>query len=390
MIEIKSKIECCGCYACFQSCPKGAIKMIPDDEGFSYPEVDKHLCINCGICEKVCPEYTPEKVLPVIKTYAAYRKNFEKRLKSSSGGLFTVLAESVIKKNGVVFGAAFDKDWRLEHCAVDSMDEIQILQGSKYLQSNIGTTFQDAEKNLKEGKVVMYSGTPCQIQGLKKYLGKNWSNLITVDLICHGVPSPEVWENYLREISKGRKLKRIQFRDKSKGIKNAPLVFEYSNGEVLKEKYGDNIYIRGFIHNLYLRPSCHKCKFKGAEKCSDFTLGDFWGIENYKPSFADQYGISAIMLRTEKAHEIFESIKNEIVLEYSTVEQVAIDNPCLYFSVKPNPKRQKFFETWRQIGTINSVKKLLRPTKKEYVLKMKNQVIYYICIMKKKIVNIWR
>lgn len=390
MIEIKNKVECCGCYACFQSCPVGAIKMIPDEEGFLYPKVDTQRCINCGKCEKVCPEFIPESVLPVIKTYAAYRKNFEKRLKSSSGGIFTVLAEFVLRKNGVVFGAAFDKDWRLKHCAVHSIDELPNLQGSKYLQSAIGTAFQDVEKYLESGKIVLFSGTPCQIQGLNKYLGKDNPNLITVDLICHGVPSPEIWESYLREISKGRKLQKLQFRDKSRGIKDAPLIFKFNNGDILIEKYSENLYIKGFIRNLYLRPSCYKCRFKGADRCSDFTLGDFWGIENIKPGFSDQYGISAVMIHSEKAQKIFMSIKSEIVTVHSTVEQVAAENPCLYFSADLNPNRQKFFEIQRQIGIIKSVKKLLRPTKKEYVLEKTNQLIYYMWIMKKKILNMRR
>lgn len=387
MIEIKNKQSCCGCHACFQICPVDAIKMVPDCEGFLYPIVDNQKCVNCGMCEKVCPELIIQNTLPVIKTYATYRRNFEKRLESASGGIFAVLAEFVLQNNGVVFGAAFDDKWNLRHYAVDSIDELHNLKGSKYLQSTIGTTFKEAEKYLKCGKMVLFSGTPCQIQGLKKYLKVDNFNLITVDLICHGVPSPKVWKQYLKETSKGRKLEKFKFRDKRMGIKDAPLFFDFENGDVIFEKYSESPYIRGFINNLYLRPSCYKCSFKSSKRCSDFTIGDFWGIENFLPEFDNKYGVSAVMLRTKKAIKIFSLIKNELIIAESSVDQIVIENPCYSSSVIENPKREYFFKMWRKNGVIRAVKKLLRPTIMQYLVKKKNQIIAYLWIIKKKILG---
>lgn len=387
MIEIKKKYTCSGCHSCFQICPIDAIRMVADDEGFLYPEVDKEKCICCSKCTQVCPEIMPVNKLPVIKTYAAYRRNLKERLASASGGIFAVLAEFVLQKNGIVFGAAFNEKWELEHCAIQSLDELSKLQGSKYLQSTVGTTFSEAEEYLKSGRLVLFSGTPCQIQGLKKYLGKDYSELITVDLICHGVPSPEIWKHYLEEISKGRKLKRFQPRDKSKGINDAPLIFNYSNGDTIVEKYSENQYIKGFIQNLYLRPSCYKCSFKGADRCSDFTLGDFWGIEKTRPEFYDQYGISAVMLHTETAERIFSLIENQLVTLVSEVEQVALENPCLKTSVDESIKRKAFFEMWKQEGVIKTIKRLLHPNFKERIIKKKNQFIAYLWLLKRRLFN---
>lgn len=390
MIEIRDKYTCCGCHACFQSCPVKAITMVFDEEGFLYPEVNNKKCINCNKCEQVCPEIIQKKTLPVIKTYAAYRKSFKKRLDSASGGIFAVIAEFVIKNNGVVFGAAFDDEWNLKHCAIQSLDKLINLQGSKYLQSTIGTAFQETEKYLNLGKMVLFSGTPCQIQGLRKYLKKDYPKLITVDLICHGVPSPKVWEQYIAEISKGRRLEKFQPRDKSNGIVDAPLIFLFSNGESITEKYSENLYIKGFIEDFYLRPSCYKCKFKGSERCSDLTLGDFWGIEKIEPRFADQYGISAVMLHTDKADKIFNLIKHELIITSSTVEQVAIENPSLMFSVYEKTKRKEFFKVWRKKGVIKTVKKLQHPTLKVYLIKKKNKIIACLRLVIKRTFNVGR
>lgn len=385
MIKIKSKYVCCGCHGCYQVCPVDAITMTSDDEGFLYPEVDGQKCIHCGKCEQVCPEIVPYSIFPAIKTYAAYRSDFVKRLQSASGGIFAVLAEYVLRNNGVVFGAAFDEQWSLRHCAVHALEDLPNLLGSKYVQSTIGYTFRDAAQYLKRGKLVLFSGTPCQIQGLKKYLGNDHPKLITIDLICHGVPSPQVWKKYLTEISDGRRLIQFRPRDKRDGLKNAPLIFGFDNGDIIEEKYSKNQYIKGFIQNLYLRPSCHKCKFKGAERCSDFTLGDFWGVENVKPDFSDEYGTSAVMLHTLKAQKLFLLVKDKLIITPSATEQVGAENPCLSFSVNENSDREKFFQLQKKIGVIKAVKQLTRPTFKERLTQGKNQLITRLWVIKKKI-----
>ena len=199
MIEIKEKAFCCGCNACVQRCPKQCISMHEDEEGFLYPRVDKTICIECGLCEKVCPVINQNEPRKPLKVYAAYNKDEKIRRESSSGGVFTAIAEQVIDEGGIVFGACFDENWEVKHDYTETKEGLKAFRGSKYVQSRIKDNYQKAEHYLKEGRKVLFSGTPCQIAGLKKYLCKEYENLLTVDFICHGVPSPKVWRMYLNE-----------------------------------------------------------------------------------------------------------------------------------------------------------------------------------------------
>ena len=236
MIHILDKHNCCGCAACVQACPKQCISFNEDEQGFRYPLVDESLCIDCGLCEKVCPVIHQSDAKKPLKVYAAQNPNEEIRLKSSSGGIFTLLAEAVIDEGGVVFGARFDKNWEVEHGYTESKEGLTAFRGSKYLQSRTGETYKQARDFLKAGRKVLYSGTSCQIAGLKKFLRKEYENLITVDVVCHGAPSPLVWRTYLDDLKKCPKgtagknsvcssinempvITGISFRDKSTGWK---------------------------------------------------------------------------------------------------------------------------------------------------------------------------
>lgn len=212
MINIEDKKECCGCSACVQRCPKQCIVMKEDEEGFLYPVVDKEVCIDCGLCEQVCPVLRQREEREPLEVYAAFNKNEEVRMQSSSGGIFTALAEPIIKEGGVVFGARFNEDWEVVHDYVETVEGLSAFRGSKYVQSRIGCTFSQAEQFLKQGRKVLFSGTPCQIAGLKLFLRKEYENLLSVDFICHGVPSPGVWRQYLNEfiVYQGNK-KKISF-----------------------------------------------------------------------------------------------------------------------------------------------------------------------------------
>ena len=220
MIKIENKTECMGCHACFNKCPKQAIEMVEDEKGFKYPKVNKEKCIECGLCEKVCPIINNRKILNEPKAYAIINKKDEIREKSSSGGIFTLLAEYVIKNGGVVFGAAFDENWNVKHYYVEDIQDINIFRGSKYMQSIIGNTYKQAEEFLKDDRIVLFTGTPCQIEGLKAYLGKEYDKLYTQDIICHGVPSPKVhniYLEYLKKKFKANKIENISHRDKEVG-----------------------------------------------------------------------------------------------------------------------------------------------------------------------------
>lgn len=339
------KVEnCCGCSACFNACKKQAIIMESNDEGFLFPVIDKSKCINCGKCEKACPIQNHPKVNKNKKAYACYADSFNKRMKSCSGAVFTLLAEKMLEQNGVVYGAAFDDRLNVYHLKVDSVDDLKTIKGSKYVQSIIGITYSEIEDSLKIGKTVLFSGTPCQVSGLLSFLGKEYENLFCVDVICHGVPSPMVWAKYLDELSPNVRVVNMSFRNKTNGIKNKTLDYYLADGSVISEKYEESAYIKGFIQDMYLRPSCYQCEFKGINRCSDITIGDFWGLQNFYPKFGDDYGVSAVIVHSSKGEKYFESIKNDMHLISVTSKQIAAGNDSLLLSAKTNNRRNEFFE----------------------------------------------
>ncbi len=305
--------KCNGCNSCQLKCPKDCIKMCVDAEGFWYPKVDGDICIDCGLCEKICPvlnKSTNENESDVA--LAVINKNTDIREQSSSGGVFYLLAENIIKNGGVVFGAAFTQDFKsVEHICVKDIESLPKLMGSKYLQSKIGEVYITAKQYLDDGKKVLFSGTPCQIGGLYSYLGRDYENLITQDLICHGVPSPMVWKKYVeyREKKSASKTRRTFFRHKKYGWKTFSVQFVFENCTEYIQIIRDDLYMRGFLADLYLRPSCYDCSFKSTNRISDITLADFWGIENVCPDMFDDKGTSLVLLNTEKAEAVFDSIK---------------------------------------------------------------------------------
>lgn len=290
--------------------------MIQDMQGFLYPIVDKAKCIDCKLCEKVCPIINAKAEHKPLSVFAAKNDNEDVRMHSSSGGIFTALAEFVIDKGGVVFGACFNEDLEIQHGYVETKSDIKKLQGSKYVQSKIGNTFKQVDNFLRDGRMVLYSGTPCQIAGLKKYLRFENTNLITVEIVCHGVPSPLIWKEYVNKVQLSCKenIVNVLFRDKCSGWRGYSVNFiDKNNNSMLLETAGKNMYMNGFLKNLFLRPSCFDCKFKIKNSEADFTIGDFWGVEKFLPSFDDNKGVSVVMVNTEYAKEILEKCSNLII-----------------------------------------------------------------------------
>lgn len=374
MIKLE-KEECCGCKACDNVCPKSAIIMKCDSEGFWYPVIDNKKCINCSLCEKVCPVLSVEKQISLKKAYACYNKNNEVRLTSSSGGMFTLLSEEVLKDGGVIFGATFNEEFQVVHGYTNNKNGLDAFRGSKYVQSNINKSYTDAKIFLESGKKVLFSGTPCQIAGLKSFLNKKYDNLICVDIICHGVPSPEVWKEYKRSIIKEKKLVNMTFRDKSEGWKNAVLKYKFKDGSEYKEAYKESKYIRGFIENIYLRPSCYKCKFKSLDRDSDITLADFWGIENFIPNMDDQNGISLILVHTEKGIDILEAIKNYAFIKEVNINEAIKFNICAIKSVKLDSKREKFYSYFSKMPLDLAIQKAIKPP---FLILVYRKLIYEI------------
>ena len=312
--EIKEKKDCTGCYACASICPTNCISMTNDKEGFWYPEVDNDKCIKCGKCINVCPpiNYEAAKNQPIA--YACINKDESIRLESSSGGIFTLIAEKIIENGGVIFGAEFGERFEVVHGYVDTKNEIKRFRGSKYVQSKIGDTYKKAKEVLDSGKEVLFSGTPCQISGLKTFLGKSYNNLLCIDIICHGVPSPMVWKKYIkyREEKAGSSTERIAFRRKDEGWKRFSVSFTFKNDTEYRQNFREDLFMKAFLKDICLRPSCYDCKFKTIHRESDLTLADFWGVQNILPDLDDDMGTSLILVNSDAGQAMLEQIKEKV------------------------------------------------------------------------------
>ncbi len=351
MLRITEKANCCGCAACVQACKKQCIRLTADKEGFLYPSINETLCVKCGKCLKVCPERQTYEARVPTGVYAAINPDEKVRMRSSSGGIFSLLAEYVIEQDGVVFGAAFNECLEVVHCHVETMEGVAAFQGSKYVQSRIGASFQDAENFLKSGRKVLFSGTPCQIAGLKSYLGKDYPGLLTVDFVCHGVPSPGIFKEYLA--SQHSAVSDINFRDKRTGWKNYSITVATPSGDK-SQLFDANEYMRAFLGNLSLRPSCYRCRFRSGHSASDITLGDFWGIDKLRPELEDDKGVSLVIVNNKEADSLLKTLG-------CSLTEMALDdavkyNPSINTSVTIPPHRHLFFWTRKHFGLMTALR----------------------------------
>ncbi len=375
MINIKDKSKCCGCNSCFNICPTGSIDMVEDVEGFLYPKIDKNTCIECNLCKMRCPILKDKKsITPEI--FGCYSKNKNIRQKSSSGGLFTILSKIIISENGIVYGAKFDKNNQVIHDYTSSYEELIFFRGSKYVQSNTTNTYKNVKLHLEQGKKVLFTGTPCQIAGLKTFLNKDYDNLICIDIICHSVPSPMVYNKYLNFMEKKykSKIKTINFRNKDNGWLNYNIEIEFINKKSITEKGVDNLYMKGFLMNLYGRPSCTNCQFKNFTSGSDITLGDFWGIETIDSDFYDSKGVSLVCINTKKGTTIFDRVsKGDIKIKKFPINVVVKQNPSLIKSVADNKYKEYFYKDLNNTN-INICKLIKKYTKVPIKKRLENNV----------------
>lgn len=371
MIFLKSKYDCCGCEACAQRCVHSAIKMVRDNEGFLYPQIDTQICTKCGLCEKVCPIINQTDSKTPIATFAAKNKNEAIRLDSSSGGIFTLLATKTINNGGVVFGAKFDEQWNVVHDYVETIEDLAKFRGSKYVQSQIGKCYKIAEIFLKNGREVLFSGTPCQIAGLKKYLIKEYLNLICVDIICHGVPSPIVWQKYKAQFELS-KTSSFSFRDKSNSWKKYEVVISKDQKEVIRETVGQNLYMKLFLSDLCLRPSCANCPGKEGKSNSDITIADFWGIQNIHPEFDDDKGCNLVIVNSEKGVELFNSLDECDKID-ADFNQAISYNPSYFKSVSEPKYRKYFFDNFDKFG-FAIYNKIQRKQKPSLILRIASRI----------------
>ena len=398
MIRISDSSRCCGCSACVQRCPKQCISLREDAEGFLYPEVDTSHCVNCGLCEQVCPELHADAERQPLQTFAAINPDAGVRLASSSGGVFTALAEVVIDAGGVVFGAAFDAHWEVRHRYAETREELAAFRGSKYVQSVIGDTFLQAERFLKSGRQVLFSGTPCQIAGLRRFLRRDYDLLLCVDFICHGVPSPGVFRVYLAEkmakiarkgeekyrfafstipsIPKadalaarlGCRIEDIRFRDKTNGWKKYRFALSLSKASAAGEKiqfcalngFTENAFMQAFLRDLILRPSCYACPAKCFRSGSDLTLGDYWGVEHEAPHLDDDGGTSLVFVNSERGQHFLSSLP--FAFHSQPFERVHAHNSSISASVNRPINRKFFFMMLRRSGFFRALGATTNPS----------------------------
>lgn len=347
MISIKDKKQCCGCSACMNACPINCISMVEDEEGFRYPHVDTAKCINCGKCERVCPIINVEPEEKFEQKAFLIRNMDEQILKeSTSGGAFTAIAKEIIDAGGVVFGAAFDDQFEVHHTYVEKYEDLKIFRNSKYVQSNIESTYKEAKAFLDAGRQVLYSGTPCQVEGFWHFIGRRkYENLILIDVVCRAVPSPLVWRKY-REFgikNSENTLQEAAFRDKNKyGYQYSQIRLKFSDGEVREAGVESDPYLRAFFSNLSDRPSCYECKFKKKYRVSDITIWDCFDVYLHDKSFDDNKGVTRALAHSEKGRQIIENLKNCKIIEITADAAVRKANE-LVNTVRENPSRNDFF-----------------------------------------------
>lgn len=303
---ILDKNLCCGCSACAQRCPQQCIVMKEDEDGFTYPETDARNCIGCGLCEDVCPCLNTNAKKEPLSVIAAINSDSSVRFQSSSGGIFSMLAESVLGEGGVVFGARFNEKWDVVVDYTESLDGLVAFRGSKYVQAFVGDCFQRAESFLKSGRKVLFSGTPCQVSGLRLFLHNEYDNLLTVAVACHSVPSPIVWREYLKGLN-FRDISDIQFRDKRISWEQYGLKIVYDGHKEFFQHHRENPFMQLFLHGIITRLSCFNCSAKDGKSGADIILGDCWGISQMHPDYPnDHQGISFVLCQTDKGSQAIE------------------------------------------------------------------------------------
>lgn len=360
---------CTGCGSCSMICPHHCIDMNEDEEGFLFPNVNFQKCILCGLCKQSCPILTSKSINRTYRTklFAAQNKNENMRRQSSSGGIFIALALDIIEQGGVVCAAKYSKKFEVVHSMATTKRELLDYCGAKYVQSKTGQCYREIKEMLSQGKKILFVGTPCQIAGLSSFLKHPYSNLVLVDIICHGVPSPLVWRKYLEERrqqdANGAELASINLRDKSSGWSRYgySIRFDYQNGKVYSVHQNNDSFMQGFTSNLYLRPSCSNCKFKGIERGSDITLGDFWGVWDLYPEFDDNIGTSLLMIHSEKGHKMWKEIRaNFRNLEISSEEAIQYNLSVIKSSPAGN-MRTAFYRGLRQGKKVSDLVQICLP-----------------------------
>ena len=387
MIIIDDKSKCCGCTACYSICPTKCIEMEIDEEGFKYPVVNPDNCLNCGACEKVCPVInTPSRdANNPVEAWVARNKDKEILNASSSGGFYSVIADKFLDENGYICGAAYTEDFEVKHLIFDSKDKIEVFRGSKYVQSDIIGVFGKIKTLLDNGNRVCFSGTACQVAGLKNYLKKDYQHLFLIDLVCHGVPSPSLWKEYKKNISEKyqSKICKINFRAKTLGYQTPVMQISFENGKTYEATGRVDIMLKAFFSHMSLRPSCFDCPCKGIERCSDITLFDCWNSKELI-GIDDNLGQTAVLVQTDKGRKFIETLDEDCLLEKVALEQIIPSNGggMIVKSAKYTPKRKEFYLNIKIYGLQQCARMILGITLKDKIMERMKWMFAYIGIQK--------
>lgn len=351
MLNIKDKKECCGCTACVNICPQKCIEMVEDREGFLYPTVHQSMCVKCGLCEKVCPlqNKKPESAFEQ-RAFIVQHKDEVVLKESTAGGAFSAIARYLLKKGGIVFGVAMESDYSVHHICIKDEKDLYKFRNSKYVQSNPEKTFSEVKEYLNDGKLVCYSGTPCQIEGLKNFLKKDYEHLILVDVVCRAVPSPGIWKKYIDNfVIKNGKQKSIRFRDKTLGYQYSTMEMIGEDGRVHRGGIESQQWLRMFFSGMIIRPSCTNCQFREPNRRSDFTIWDCFVIHDIEKSFNEDCGTTRLLIQSPKGERIFSSIKDEIGYKEIDVDIAIKDVVEMRQSPQFNVKREAFYDDCQKL-----------------------------------------
>ena len=386
MIEINDEYQCCGCTACANICPKNCITMAPDEEGFLYPEVDRDLCINCGLCEKVCPVIKlPEVRVGERKSYAVRSKNSDVLRNSTSGGFFTPIANYVLNNGGVICAATYNDEWIVVHEFITESDEeaFSKYRGSKYVQSHLGDCFSRIKKYLTQGRFVCFIGTTCQVNGLIKFAGDH-SNLLTVDLVCHGTPSPKLWEKYInyQQEKYNSQIISVSFRNKTYGYHSGTMKIEFANGKIYYGSARVDYMLKSFFREISSRPICYQCPFKQIERCSDLTIYDCWHFSDLtKGEKDDDKGYTNVIVQSKKGTDVLKILADELeIYQVDTQKAIELDGVMVTRSAVPHPRRKEYYKDLDKETLSQHIKKFVPVTKKDILIEKSKIVLYKLRI----------
>lgn len=387
MINIQDKRDCCGCGACYSVCPQKAISLIEDREGFEYPTVNKDLCIDCSMCDKVCPIQV--KVSDLQHNPKAYvvRSKFKKvLLDSTSGGAFTELAKTILNQKGVVFGSLYDDNFEIIHNFVTSEYELYKFRGSKYVQSKMGLVYVQIKNYLKMGTKVLFSGTPCQVVALKNFLQRDYENLVCIDVVCKGVGSPKVWRAYIDYINKkfDDVIEDIKFRNKTYGYQCSTMSIKFKSKKVYRGSGRVDLMLKSYFNELCSRPSCHDCKFKQVKRISDITIYDAWHIGSLvKKIKDDNLGYTSILIQSYKGAAIFDKSKENMdIYEVNLEKSILLDGKNATSSATMNTKRDQYFELLHNYSLLKAVQDTIPITPFDYIIENTKIVLYKLKVIK--------